>query len=593
LLWRRLLGLAMSKPRLLPLASLVLLVVGVAQAAGRWWTCDDAYIHFRYSDNFARGLGLVYNAGERVEGYLTFLWNVVLGIGIWLGGDPLVVANLLGLLAFGGTLALLLRVSLALPVGGLVLPVAALGFALHRHAQTFATSGMETSMHTLLVTWLVLRLANAQRTRDYFVAGLIGVIDTLTRLDGALFCAGGFVVVVWSALRQRRFGPVLAYCLPTLLLYVPYFCWRWHYYGHLLPNLYYAKSAGRAYPSQGWVYLRLFFECYWALLPGLVALPLLFLARFDRAIQVPGWTGLRGPATVCCVVMPQLAYVVWVGGDFMFARFLIPVTPAILIGLQMLLPALRSRTVAVLVSAAVLVGIAWPNYPTELESKHGHRGIVEEPYFYKRGDYDHARYMGVIGRALAHHTRDTETRVMIGAGQAALGYFGRFAVVIEKNGLTDEYIAHLPLTQRGRVAHERASIVPHEYFSHRRKVHFYFDTDYGAFQDQPGPIGNARQVAFELTGLTAKEQKKVEGTPAAWIKGYLVTYQSELMDVLRTRPGIRFTPFPELLDAYLDRVAKGEVPREQVARDYPHFAAFYFDHNHDAARQARFQALLR
>lgn len=35
---------------------------------------DDAYITFRYSWNFAHGNGLVFNAGERVEGYTNFLW---------------------------------------------------------------------------------------------------------------------------------------------------------------------------------------------------------------------------------------------------------------------------------------------------------------------------------------------------------------------------------------------------------------------------------------------------------------------------------------------------------------------------------------
>ena len=34
---------------------------------------DDRFIGFRYSRNFARGNGLVYNVGERVEGYTSFL----------------------------------------------------------------------------------------------------------------------------------------------------------------------------------------------------------------------------------------------------------------------------------------------------------------------------------------------------------------------------------------------------------------------------------------------------------------------------------------------------------------------------------------
>ncbi len=34
---------------------------------------DDAFISFRYAENLVQGKGLVYNEGERVEGYTNFL----------------------------------------------------------------------------------------------------------------------------------------------------------------------------------------------------------------------------------------------------------------------------------------------------------------------------------------------------------------------------------------------------------------------------------------------------------------------------------------------------------------------------------------
>jgi len=40
-----------------------------------YWLCDDAYISFRYVRNFVEGRGLVFNPGERVEGYTNFLWG--------------------------------------------------------------------------------------------------------------------------------------------------------------------------------------------------------------------------------------------------------------------------------------------------------------------------------------------------------------------------------------------------------------------------------------------------------------------------------------------------------------------------------------
>src|SRR4029077_14214540 len=37
---------------------------------------DDAYIAFRYGWNLMHGQGLVFNPGDHVEGYTSFLWTV-------------------------------------------------------------------------------------------------------------------------------------------------------------------------------------------------------------------------------------------------------------------------------------------------------------------------------------------------------------------------------------------------------------------------------------------------------------------------------------------------------------------------------------
>jgi hypothetical protein len=42
------------------------------------YSADDGFISFRYADHLARGQGLVYNIGERVEGYTNFLWVALL-----------------------------------------------------------------------------------------------------------------------------------------------------------------------------------------------------------------------------------------------------------------------------------------------------------------------------------------------------------------------------------------------------------------------------------------------------------------------------------------------------------------------------------
>ena len=67
--------------------SVLVLAVAVAFAHA-WslgWTCDDAYISFRYAKNFVDGNGLVFNLDPTeapVEGYTNFTWTMWLAVGI-------------------------------------------------------------------------------------------------------------------------------------------------------------------------------------------------------------------------------------------------------------------------------------------------------------------------------------------------------------------------------------------------------------------------------------------------------------------------------------------------------------------------------
>ncbi len=74
-----------------------LIVLGLCYA----WLCrhslDDAFITFRYSQHLAEGIGPVWNADQRVEGYTNFLWMVLMAVPIKLGLDPVLPANLISL----------------------------------------------------------------------------------------------------------------------------------------------------------------------------------------------------------------------------------------------------------------------------------------------------------------------------------------------------------------------------------------------------------------------------------------------------------------------------------------------------------------
>ena len=91
--------------RMLPF---LLLLAGVAAFLGETWRelpqIDDAYISYRYARNLVEGHGLVFNPGERVEGFTNLLWTLLVALGLALGSSAEFAGRSLGLLSGIGTL---------------------------------------------------------------------------------------------------------------------------------------------------------------------------------------------------------------------------------------------------------------------------------------------------------------------------------------------------------------------------------------------------------------------------------------------------------------------------------------------------------
>jgi arabinofuranosyltransferase len=55
--------------------------------SGRAFGSDDAFISYRYAENLINGHGIVFNPGERVEGYSNFLYVLLMTPGLYFGDD--------------------------------------------------------------------------------------------------------------------------------------------------------------------------------------------------------------------------------------------------------------------------------------------------------------------------------------------------------------------------------------------------------------------------------------------------------------------------------------------------------------------------
>ena len=473
-----------------------MLALAVGDAVRLRWVSDDAFISFRYAQNLVDGRGLVYNAGERVEGFSNFLWTVLLAPFLALDADPVVPSQVLGVLAYAATLVLL--VVCTLRRRGWRVPVAALGLAFHLHARVFATGGLETALFTLAATAVVVATVEARSAGGYALTSLLAFLAALIRPDGAIF----LLVPPLGALTERRkSGPLLAAILPAGLLGIMYVAWKLHYYGEILPNTYYAKSAGLARYPQGLLYVGLYFRTYWPLLVGLMApVALLRLPREGSRALV-----LQGSA---CLL--YLLFVAHVGGDFMFARFALPVTPLLLLQMEGLVARLPRPGLRWAFALLLLGGIAFARTPRALLQLGNPTGIVEERAFYPRERVEEARRAGAeLHRALA----GVPVRVAIYGSQAMLAYYARFPYVLEAHtGLTDREIARRPLPSRGRVGHEKTVGLT---YLQGRDIDFVFG--FGLFPVNPPPSRRIR--VGDVTGA-------------------IVRYRPEVVEALRGRPGL-------------------------------------------------------
>jgi len=337
------------------------LLGGLLLAANCWryasYTDDDCYISLRYAQNLVSGHGLVFNPGERVEGYTNLLYVLLSAALLKVGIDPIAGLKIAGAAFSLATLALVLALErktrpaeIALFPGLSLLLLAPLEAFVY---WTFCP--LETSLYTLLLVGAVLALL----ARRDLAAVLLFFLLTLTRPEGpfhfALAAAGAFLLDARCDGPRRAFVRHGRNAGALFVLLLPVFLARHAYYGEWLPNTYYAKvTGGHGALLSGLGYLR----------DTALAFPLVILAALAVLFR-----GLRERGSVLALlVLAQLAYSAAVGGDALpFFRFFLPVLPfgCVLVALEIeklaqgagrLRPALAPAAVAVHLAASLLTG---------------------------------------------------------------------------------------------------------------------------------------------------------------------------------------------------------------------------------------------
>ena len=121
------------------------------------WIFDDAFICFRYAENLNNGNGLVYNIGERVEGYTSFLWVMLMAIGEFAGFDIVLFSIIIGIIfAFGCIILTAYSYKFINGITPAVSSIAALFLGTTGIFLPWGVSGVETLKFAFLVLLLVL-----------------------------------------------------------------------------------------------------------------------------------------------------------------------------------------------------------------------------------------------------------------------------------------------------------------------------------------------------------------------------------------------------------------------------------------------------
>jgi hypothetical protein len=292
---------------------------------------DDALISLRYARRFAKGLGLTWTDGERVEGYTNLLWVLLNGASRAIGFDLIWSARVLGTL--GVFLAILCASVVPRPLA--LSPVRALSgglfFALSSPLAVWAIGGLEQGFLAGMLAGAFVALARVDGTGAsspnacFAAGGFLGAV-ALLRADGLglVLCAtAGFILA--GKLKPHVLGrAALVLAIPLGLLALQ-LLFRYVYYGALVPNTALVKvSFNQDRLLGGLHYVRDGFR------------PLLPVLGLTLVALVAGFRGLRPERVLppLVVLVGWSSYIALVGGDiFPGWRQLVPSV----VGLGMLL----------------------------------------------------------------------------------------------------------------------------------------------------------------------------------------------------------------------------------------------------------------
>jgi len=291
------------------------------------WTCDDSFISFRYSENLSKGYGLVFNIGEKVEGYSNFLWVIILAFLKIIGIPTIYGSKIISFVISLFLIFLVYKTANLMELNKTLSSYCSLALSLSTGIAYFAMSGLETIfyIYVLFLSIYINEKYEMKPTKKLLSALYLSLlIAALLRPEGVLFIC---IATLYHLIRKLKykiginFIEMIKIQISVFLTYGLFILFRYCYYGEILPNTYYAKPGGTfaEYEYNAFIsnFIKSFFSGSFLLLALLF---FLFIKDLRKKYALP--------LSICT---GQIIFMSYTGDWMAFGRFFLPILPIVIL----------------------------------------------------------------------------------------------------------------------------------------------------------------------------------------------------------------------------------------------------------------------